>query len=452
MVKFHPSNSKAVVSPARAAAFEILMRIACEDSYAAELLHSSRYAQLSAADHGLATELVMGILRWQSRLDDEIRNNSTQPLRKLDLEVLIALRLGLYQLRWLDRIPARAAIHESVELVKAARKRSAASFTNAVLRKLSQGQPPKSQLSPATAQELAGTLAHPEWLVTRWWDRFGSEMTPKICEYDQKLPEAAIRLRQAEAEVELEAEGIVFAPGRLLASARIVKSGDVTRTAALRSGRITIQDEGSQLIAALVGRGDRLLDCCCAPGGKTSLLADRNPQSKIVAVELHPHRARLTRKLLAQGNVQVVSADARELPLSTHFDRILVDVPCSGTGTLARNPEIKWRLSPQDLADLQLRQTAILQAALHRLSRGGRLVYSSCSLEKEENEQVIETVLGTDKNFRLVSIREILRELDAEGQLAWRDVDSLAAGNFLRTIPGVHPCDGFWAAVITRIE
>ena len=178
-----------------------------------------------------------------------------------------------------------------------------------------------------------------------------------------------------------------------MAGARIVVGGDVTRTRALTEGRVMIQDEASQLVAALVGTGSRILDCCAAPGGKTAALAARNPTAEIIAAELHAHRVELLRKRVRAANVQVIQADALSLAVSSGFDRVLADVPCSGTGTLARNPEIKWRLKPEDLDDLHQRQVGILHAALQQLSPGGRAVYSTCSLEREENEAVVEEVL-----------------------------------------------------------
>src|SRR6266850_3839075 len=186
-------------SPARAAAYDILLRVEQQDSYASELLHSTRCAELTSTDHGLATELVMGTLRWRSSIDAFIGRASLKRPERLDTEVLIALRLGAYQLGWLDRIPARAAIHESVELVKQARKRSAASFANSVLRKLavqphlfeSQAEP---LMSPQTPDAIATTSAHPLWLVERWVEKFGVDVTAAICSFDQKIPTTAIRL------------------------------------------------------------------------------------------------------------------------------------------------------------------------------------------------------------------------------------------------------------------
>jgi 16S rRNA (cytosine967-C5)-methyltransferase len=439
------------ISPARSAAFDILMRVALRDAYASELLHSGRWEQLSTADRGLATELVMGVLRWRSRLDEAIATASSRSLAKLDPEVLNALRLGAYQLRYLSRIPAHAAINDSVELVKRAQKRSAAPFANAVLRKIAAMEVEAISESTAwTAASLAREYAHPEWLVERWIAEFGVERALAICRQNQRIPHTSIRLDSGEIEQELLAEGIELAPGALLSSARIVIGGDVTRTQALQDGRVMIQDEASQLVAALVGTGMRILDCCAAPGGKTAALAARNPTAEIIAAELHAHRAELLRRRVRAANAQVIQSDALSLPISNGFDRVLADVPCSGTGTLARNPEIKWRLQQDDLRDLHQRQVAILQAALRQLAPGGRAVYSTCSLEREENEAVVEEVLRDSSEFRLLNCRQELERLRSSGELVWSDLDSLLSGPFLRTLPGVQPCDGFFAAVIER--
>jgi 16S rRNA (cytosine967-C5)-methyltransferase len=467
------------VSPARAAAFDILLKVEREKSYAGELLHSGRFAKLSSADHGLATEIVMGVLRWQSLLDRHLALASSQKLERLDEEVLIALRLGFYQLQFLSRIPARAAIFESVELVKAARKGSAAAFANAVLRKLARESAENTDSASAGAPiddtlaaianssdpaALAEKSSHPEWLVKRWSEQYGLHVARQICAHDQRPPATAIHihddrsleLTQRElAPNELAQAGIELAPGRLLSTARIVISGDVARTQAYVQGRVSIQDEASQLVALLVGRGESILDCCAAPGGKTALLARRNPGATVLASELHPHRARLLRTLARAPNIRVLAADARQLPFSKTFDRILVDAPCSGTGTLARNPEIKWRLRAEDLGDLQTRQIAILKSALDRLAPGGRLVYSTCSLEREENEAVVEAALAGvaiagASGFSLADCREELEDLKKSGDLRVTDIESLLSGPYLRTIPGLFPCDGFFAAIIER--
>jgi 16S rRNA (cytosine967-C5)-methyltransferase len=390
----------------------------------------------------------MGVLRWRASLDAAIAEVSARGFEQLDLEILVALRLAAYQLQFLDRIPRHAAIHESVELVKRARKRSAAPFANAVLRKLPSVRP---QLLPTamSARDLAQRYSHPEWLVARWVEAYGLENSEMICSYDQQVPRTSIRFRDSLVELELYEQGIQLAPGELLSSAKRVLAGDVTATQAFQQGRISIQDEASQLIALLVGKG-RILDCCAAPGGKTALLADRNPASHITSVELHPHRARLLRKLVNAGNVMIIAADARRLPLSGAFDSVLVDAPCSGTGTLARNPDIKWRLSPADLDDLRTRQIDILHSAAEKTESGGQLIYATCSLEPEENSVVVEQFVSENQSFTIIDCRHKLDSLRAEGELVWSTPESLVMGPYLRTIPGVHACDGFFAAILQR--
>jgi 16S rRNA (cytosine967-C5)-methyltransferase len=435
-------------SPARVAAFKILLRVERESSYAVELLHSSLLDDLSPADRNLVMELVMGVLRWRSALDAMIAHFSFTPFRKLDVEVLTALRIGAYQFAFLTRVPAHAVVNETVELVKQSKKASAAGLANAVMRKIqAQARSGKRIGSQGT---LAEVFSHPQWLIERWIEQFGLDITTEICEYDQQIPATHLRLSSTADEDQLKADRIELAPGILLRSARVLVSGDVTSTALFGSGRVAIQDEGSQLVAALVGGGRRILDCCAAPGGKTAAMATRLPEAEIVAAELHPHRARLLRQMAPQQNVQVITADALALPFAAAFDRVLADVPCSGTGTLARNPEIKWRLQPADLADLQQRQIAILTGAMKHVAPAGRLVYSTCSLEREENQQVVEAALAANPQFHIVPVTEELLRLRESGELVWQQVDQLVLGDFLRTIPGLQACDGFFAAVLQR--
>jgi 16S rRNA (cytosine967-C5)-methyltransferase len=451
------------VSPARAAAFEILLRTETTDAYASELLHSTQVEKLSRANHGLLTELVMGILRWRSALDKQIAEHSSHPLAKLDREVLTSLRLGAYQLLFLDRIPRHAAINESVELVKRARKTSAAGMTNAILRKITVSQSRREFDRPSPE------LSHPQWLLERWERIYGAEVTNKICAYNQTSPRAAIRvpnlarpsyiahtgtfrvgaLRPA-ASGQLVLEGLQLEPGQLMAHAAIALAGDISRTAAFYHHGLVFQDEASQLIALLVGEGESILDCCAAPGGKTRIIAERNPTATVLAMDLHPHRAKLVRKLVPDPNVHVICADARHIPFARKFDRILVDAPCSGTGTLGRNPEIKWRLSSQDIMRLQAYQLEILMAALQHVSKGGRVIYSTCSLEPEENQDVIAKALAANQSFKVIDCADELRRLRDDGELVWEDIGSLLQGPYLRTIPGLHPCDGFFAAVLEK--
>jgi 16S rRNA (cytosine967-C5)-methyltransferase len=437
------------VSPARAAAFDILLRVERDLAFASDLLHAPETATLSREDHALTTELVMSVLRWRDRLDVALAPLLLKPLAKLDLEVVLALRLAACQLLLLDRIPAHAAVHESVELVKRARKTSAAGFVNAVLRKL------KPEARPAqpgqTAAALASSYSHPLWLVDRWARDFGYATAQRVCAAGQRAPTSAIRVHDAAAVEELRAEGIELGPGLLLGSALRVRLGNIAATAALREGRIAIQDEASQLVAVLVGHGARMLDACAAPGGKTALLAERNPQAEIVATEISPPRAQLLRQRVSAANVQVITTDVRVLPVRQPFDRILVDAPCSGTGTLAHHPEIKWRLQAADLVRQQKNQAEILRAALAHLAPGGRLLYSTCSLEPEENETVVKQTLAAVPGIQLLDLRPDLTQLHEGDELTWQDIDSLTSGPYLRTFPGVHPCDGFFAALLEKL-
>jgi len=442
-----------LLSPARDIALDILIRVE-QGGFASELLHSERLDKLSTADRGLCTELVMGVLRWRSRLDEAIASVSSQKLSKLDDEVLESLRLAAYQIGFLQRIPAHAAVNDSVELVKRKKKRSAAPFVNAVLRKLLARKEvfePTLSSGPVTIPDLVLMQSHPLWLVERWATRYGLEAAAQICTYDQSIPPTTIHVGDEAVWQELESLGIALEPGVLVRGAHRVTSGDITKTKPLLESRVWIQDEGSQLVATLVGRGERLLDCCAAPGGKTAILAERNPQSSITAAEIHEHRARtMQKRLQSRTNVKVITADATKLNES-NFDRVLADVPCSGTGTLARNLEIKWRLQPADLTDLHQRQIGILRAAMSKLSPGGRVVYSSCSLEPEENEEVIADVIQ-DSRFRVCNMRDELRSLQHNGELVYHDVNKLTDGNYLRTLPGQVPADGFFAAIIERVK
>lgn len=439
-----------MISPARIAAFDVLLELERRGGHADELLRRPEVDKLSERDRHLATEIVMGVLRWRSSLDRSIAEGSSKPLPKLDAEVLTALRMAAYQVGWLERVPASAAVNDAVALVKRVRKVSAAPFVNAVLRNIART---RQSLRPPpggnTASELAAAYSHPEWLVARWIAAFAAKAAQKICAYDQHAPATALHLADPAVENELNAAGIDLAPG-MLRDVRVVAGGDLTKTSAFREGRVRIQDQASQLVALLVGHGERILDCCAAPGGKTLLMAGRNPHARIVAAEKNAKRAAALRQRLAGKNVEVVSADVRTLPAGREtFDRILLDVPCSGTGTLARNPEIKWRLTPDCFHDYQREQRELLASALDRLAPAGRLVYSTCSMERDECEDVVAEVTE-GPGVRIADIAPLLAELRAAGELIDPDLESLVRGPYLRTLPGVHPCDGFFAAVLEK--
>ena len=451
------------VSPARRAAFDVLMAIERGSGHSDVLLRGKAVSNLQQADRNLATALVLGVLRWQLLLDGKIRPLLKRPAARLDAEVQIALRLGAFQLLFLDRIPARAAIDESVELAKRAGNRFAAGMVNAVLRGLSREiETGGVERQAAARQNFAA--AHPAWMVDRWRRFFGVEAADQICCHGQQPSRPALRLMNLRAEEELAAAGVRLEPGQLLKRARIVASGDITATEVVRAGRARLQDEGSQLIGEIAAsasefaerKAERIVDLCAAPGGKTLILAERIPQAQIVACEASPTRlARLRERLAVYSHpVECRLADAAAFDEVAAFDTALADVPCSGTGTLGRNPEIRHRLSEQDLARQAERQRAILRAALRAVRPGGRVVYSTCSLEPEENEQVVRAALAENAKARVVPAGECIEELQSRGLLAEGAAERLQRCTTpegpLRLIPGIFGTDGFFVAVIER--
>jgi 16S rRNA (cytosine967-C5)-methyltransferase len=451
------------ISAARREAFAILLEVERGKGHSDDLLRGARVSALSLPDRQLCTALVMGTLRSQIRMDALIRPLLAKPNARLDPEVQIALRLGALQLLFLDRIPAHAAIGESVALAKAAGHTFAAGMVNAVLRRLARLPKPQTELeSSLTSAALAQASAHPLWMVKRWVANYGFEAACRICRHGQEQPQTTLRLNSPELEAEMEADGIQLEPGALLAAARRVVSGDVAATQASRDGRVRHMDEGSQLIAELAGNGNRILDCCAAPGGKTLVLAERNPEAEITACEVNPGRLDALRRRIAemqdaklQARIQFVQADAAELAPEPAYDLVLADVPCSGTGTLGRNPEIRHRLRLEDLSRQAERQRAILSAALRALRPGGRVLYSTCSLEPEENAEVVDAVLGDLAGFRRVTLAGREGELHSQGRLTRAGAEallgSIAADGSLTLLPG-RTHDGFFAALLKRLN
>jgi 16S rRNA (cytosine967-C5)-methyltransferase len=444
----------AAVSPARKAAFQILLAIEKTQAHSDDLLRGKSVSVLPAADRNLAAALVLGVLRWQIPLDCRIREFLDKPNARLDPEIHIALRLGAFQLLYMDRIPAHAAIDESVELAKQAGHRFAARMVNAVLRKVAGA--PRSHGSVGSAEGAAINQTHPAWMVERWSRFYGADAAQVICAHGQKKPMAAIRVEGPAVEDDLRNAGIELGPGQLLNAARVVTAGDVTGTVAFCEGRVRLQDEGSQLVAEIAGYGNSILDCCAAPGGKTLVLAERNPQSRIVACEVNSQRLKQLRERLAPlgERVECRLGDAAATTEQDAFDRVLADVPCSGTGTLGRNPEIRHRLRLEDFANQVDRQRAILHAALRVVRLGGRVVYSTCSMEPEENEEVVAAVLAGAPSARVRPIKDRIEEMRGEGVLTGAGAENLSGcvtpEGYLRLFPGVFDTDGFFVAVLEK--
>jgi len=420
----------AKISPARAAAFEILALVGEGKGHSDTLLHSARTEALSPEDRNLATALVMGVLRWQIALDARTAKLLARPDQRLAEPVALALRMGAFQLLHMDRIPAHAVLNESVELCRAAGQPHAAGMVNAVLRKLAAAQKPGTRIFESPAA-FAERLGHPLWLVERWVAAYGREAALAICEYDQREP----------------------GHGGLFPEAAAAEDSPQ-------------MDDGSRLVAEIAaaalpfsgGRTARVWDCCAAPGGKTLMLAQRLAGAEILATDASAKRliqmtARLRRYPYAE-RVRCEVVDAATAAGGEQFDLILCDVPCSGTGTLARNPEIRHILRAEELQRQATRQRAILRGALQCLAPGGRLVYSTCSLEPEENEQVVAAVLAAAEGVRRLPVAPFVAGLADTGVLRLEAGAALLGSAIkdyaLRTLPGVHPCDGFFAAVLER--
>lgn len=424
------------ISPARRAAFKILQQV--ESGAFSSILLAAEELPLQPADRALCHELVLGVLRWQLRLDKIIEHFSKRVVESLDVPVRIALRMGLYQLRYLTRIPASAAVNESVNLVRVAHLSSARAFVNAVLRRAIR----EAEFDPAAAvsdplERIAVETSHPLWMIDRWAAALGIEEAEAFARANNTVPLTAFRVVGTKANPDSVLEKLTAAGATLQSSETVEGSWNVSgATPALRelsaAGQIYLQDEASQLVAQVVDvkPGDRVLDLCAAPGGKTTMMADRaGDRAMIVAADISATRlATVTARsrLHELQSIRPIVLDALEqLPFApATFDRVLVDAPCSGTGTLRRNPEIRWRLTPVDIASLAARQKQILSRALEMVKQGGHLIYSTCSVELEENEEVIGEVLGQDGRF-----------------------------NLLRTIrrwPHVQQCDGFFISVFQR--
>ncbi len=449
----------AAVSPARKAAFHILLSVERGQSHSDDLLRGKQVNALSASDRNLATTLVLGVLRWQIQLDEQIKTLLKKPGARVDTEVLIALRMGAFQMLHLDRIPARAAIDESVELAKQAGHRFASGMVNAVLRKVSTA--PRLEVAETSAAELAHAQAHPQWLVERWVQNYGLQDACDLCRHGQTQPELTVRITAPEVEAELIETGVQLKPAALLATARTVIAGDVTATPAFHEGRVRIQDEGSQLVAEIAAfagaervRPTNILDACAAPGGKTLILIERNPQAHVVACEASETRQAQLQKRLStfSDRVECRLADATKLTDIANFDLALADVPCSGTGTFGRNPEIRHRLRADDLPRQADRQRAILTAALRAVRRDGRIVYATCSLEPEENEQVVASVLAENPKARQISVLSTLDGMVASGVLTEdgtkRLRECISPDGAMRLLPGVFGTDGFFIALL----
>lgn len=450
-----------MIAPARQAAFGALVAIARGRVDLDAAVDRARDAVSDPRDVALVRELVTGTLRWQTRLDWQLAPLCRVAWRKIDLEVQTVLRLAAFQLLELDRLPPSAVVHDAVALVRQARKSSASGLVNAVLRRLAAGERAPWPLADAAAPladqaaALAVTAAHPAWLVARWLSRRPRADVEAWLAFDNAVAPTMLRvnplagLTREAAAVALAADGVATSPCRFAPLGLVVTAGVAWQSAPVRDGRLFIQDEGSQLAAlvAPVRPGHRVLDVCAAPGGKTlAYAAAAGAGGRVVACDVRLRRVQtLAATVAAAGarGVDVVAIDPdAALPFSATFDVVAVDAPCSGLGTLRRDPDIKWRRTPDDLRTFQARQLDLLDRASRCVAAGGALVYTTCSTEPEENVEVVARWLEAHPDFARVAA-------DAGPNGATLRPFLSAEGDFV-TDPVRDGLEGYFGAVLVR--
>ncbi|HEY7168464.1 MAG TPA: 16S rRNA (cytosine(967)-C(5))-methyltransferase RsmB [Candidatus Binatia bacterium] len=441
----------------RESAADILTKVETRKAYADLLLERAFNAQpFPARDRALLTELVYGTLRWRGRLDAQLAGLLRRPLAESDPYVRNLLRLALYQMVFLDRIPAYAAVSESVQLVKKHGNEKTAGFVNGVLRNFLRHRPlvPVPEIKQATTAAIAEYWSHPEWLVRRWIEQFGPQETEALLGANNEAPGLVVRnnsLKQSRASLierlrkdGIEAQATRWSPeGISLESAGVVH--DIP---GFDEGLFQVQGEASQLIPYLLAptKGERILDACAAPGGKATHIAEMmNDTGEVVAIDISRTGIRKiteNTKRLGLRSVRAVETDASELVDQAQFDRILVDAPCSGFGTLRSHPEIKWNRGEVDIRRLTALQGKILEKVLSYLKPGGVLVYSTCTLIEEENEGIVRSLLQRHSDVVLENASTYLPET----------ARSLVSSNFLLALPHQHGTDGFFAARMTKFK
>jgi 16S rRNA (cytosine967-C5)-methyltransferase len=449
-----------MIAPARVASYEILRSVSAGRSDLPTAIARARAGLHDVRDVALAAEIATGVQRWRAALDHLVVQFSKRPLDRLDPEVLDILRLGAYQFLHLTRVPASAVVNDAVHLTRRAGKSSAAGFVNGLLRSISRRRDvlplPARPADRADRQRvldyLSITLSHPRWLVTRWYDRFGFDATERWLQFNNTPAPLTLRANRlkvtpAELAARLGRLDIDVTPGRYGRDALIVVHGHPLRTAGIDEGWFVVQDEAAQLLPLLAGPPvERMLDTCAAPGGKTTALAaEMSGRGLLVACDVRSRRIQLLKRTVrASGatNVRIVQADlTRPLPFARSFHSVLVDVPCSGLGTLRRDPDIRWRRGPDDLPLLAAAQLRMLRHAAAAVAEGGRLAYATCSSEPEENEEVAAAFLERSPEFSTV-------DHAAEAPPLPREVID-QHGRF-RTWPHLHGLEAFFGAVFTR--
>jgi 16S rRNA (cytosine967-C5)-methyltransferase len=450
-----------MIAPARVAAYEILFAISSGRADLPTAIAFARGGLHDDRDRALAAEIAAGVQRWRAALDHVIVELSKRAISRLDSEVVEILRLSAYQLLHLTRVPASAVVDDAVNLARRAGKASATGFVNAVLREIARkraalplpARPDDPSNRAAALDYFSITLSHPRWLAARWYDRLGFDATEAWMQFNNTPGSMTLRAnrlrvtREALAE-RLAADHVRVHPSTYAPDGLVVDEGHPLRSARADEGWFVVQDEASQLVPLLAGDEPRrrVLDTCASPGGKTTAIAAAmQGLGLLVACDLRDRRVELLRKAVAvsgAGNVRIVQADLlRPLPFASPFDCVLVDAPCSGLGTLRRDPDIRWRRRESDLPVLAAVESTMLRHAAETVGPGGRLIYATCSSEPEENEAIADAFLATTHGFTA------LHASQATTRIAEALVDPRG---HLRTQPHRHGLEAFFGAVFER--
>lgn len=442
-----------MIAPARRAATDVLVAVDAGRWDLATALAQVHPTLADARDRALLTELATGVQRWRLALDFAIHALTRRQPAELDPDVRATLRLSLYQLQHATRIPASAVVNDAVEIVKRGPTRSASGMVNAVLRRVVREGPPRLPEAPRVPVEdprwraqavayLAVAHSHPAWLVERWLDRFGYEAVDTWVRYDNTPADVTVWPIAGDSRLDVVGTPTRYVPGGIVL--------DQGREALplLQQGVAYAQDEASAAVGvttAAVARG-RVLDACASPGGKSLAMRPRLPaDSRLVANDLRVRRVALLAATLGRvpgRPVPLVRSDARALPFRGSIDTLLIDAPCSGLGTLRREPDVRWRRVAADLPGLAQLQRELIEEGMRALAPLGRLVYATCSSEPEENETLVADVLREHPEWRLLDLRQ--------APLPASMSPLVTEDGTLRTWPHTHGLDAFYAAVLVR--
>ncbi|MGZ9586996.1 16S rRNA (cytosine(967)-C(5))-methyltransferase RsmB [Paenibacillus marinisediminis] len=447
---------------AREVALEVLVQVDKEGSYSnLQLNEALKSSNLERVDAALATELVYGTIQRMYTIDGVLERKVTKGIAKLKPWMRNLLRMSLYQLHYLDRIPDHAAVNEAVAIAKRRGQQSMGGFVNGVLRGVM--REPEVWNAPADASpvaRIAWNESHPEWLVARWLKTYGEAETEEMCAANNEAPHASARVNRTRAVrdellAEMRAAGLYVQPSALSADGIVAGgAGNLALTDWYRSGKLSVQDESSMLVVEAVrpAAGMRVLDCCAAPGGKTMHIAERmGCEGEVIANDVHAHKVKLIQDQadrLGLSCIRTMNEDALNLadrlePAS--FDIVLLDAPCTGFGVIRRKPDLKWRKRPEDVSAIAALQAELIETAAKLVKPDGRLVYSTCTVEREENEEVVERFMKQNPDWKL---DESWKNALPQDKLS--DALARSKSGMLQVLPHDGDSDGFFIACLTR--